>query len=241
MRSFYVPGRFAFVLACGLLTAGEACAATVESPKQTAGATSASNQSADSSSVLNVEVINGTSRVTKNFEAQTAMPSRTPANGCGSRKLRLMVMNGQSKRAACFDRVPSTSAEVPRNGVVILNGTQKETRIFSAKAEKNGPKRNLPPVVIGIATGGSKSLQGRRVVVGILSSGSASSAMNARPVVIDVASSESPNQSGSEQRVVVGIASSGSQTAGAAEPVAVGIAPRPEKRHPYRPAALDAQ
>jgi hypothetical protein len=39
----------------------------------------------------------------------------------------------------------------------------------------------------------------------------------------------------------VGIASSGSQTAGTVAPVAIGVAPRPAKRRPYRPAALDEQ
>jgi hypothetical protein len=79
------------------------------------------------------------------------------------------------------------------------------------------------------------------VVVGILSSGSKRGSSNAQPVVVNVASSESQGVGGSAAPVVVGIATTGSQVAGAVEPVAVGVSPRPAKRRPYRPAILDKQ
>jgi hypothetical protein len=66
--------------------------------------------------------------------------------------------------------------------------------------------------------------------------GISSNAHEAQPVVVNVATAGS-----NAQPVVVGIASSGFQSAGPVTPVAVGMSPRPAKRPPYRPAALDAQ
>ena len=165
------------------------------------------------------------------------------AKGHAAKKMPIEVVWGQSKRTEHFDRVSPPSEGTPKNGVVILNGTKKETRIFNSKVEKVGLTRNLPPDVIRIASSESKIHQGKSepVVVGILSSGSKSGSSNAQPVVVDVASSESQSVGGSAEPVVVGIATTGSQVAGAVEPVAVGVSPRPAKRRPYRPAALDKQ
>lgn len=178
--------------------------------------------------------------------AETVQPPaagavRRHADGCGPRKFSVVVVNGQLGRTVCVDRISPPSVEAPKNGVVILNGTQKETRVFNSTAEPSRPIRNLPPVVIGITTAGSKNSQAHPVVVGISSGGNASSASSANTVVVNVASSESRDQSANAHPVVVGIASSGSQTAGTVAPVTVGVSPRPAKRRPYRPAALDAQ
>jgi hypothetical protein len=109
--------------------------------------------------------------------------------------------------------------------------------------EQMRERRNLPPNVIGIASSDSKSQQGKskRVVVGIQSSESEHGVSNAKPVVVGIASSASQDPGSKAQPVVIGIAESGAQAAGTVKPVAVGTAPRPAKRRPYRPAALDAQ
>lgn len=112
------------------------------------------------------------------------------------------------------DRNPFPSEQVPANGVVIYNGNQRQTRVFNASTDPVAPVQNLTPAVIRIVDAQSKS----------------------QPVVVRIASAES-----SAQPVVVGVVSSGFQTAGAVQPVATGVSPRPAKRPPYRPAALDRQ
>lgn len=159
-----------------------------------------------------------------------AKPSPAGSNSSGCRGKNISVMNGQSAVPVCFDKAPRAADSAPGKGVVIYNGNQKETRVFNSSTDVAVP-RNLPPVVIGIASDASKNKQARPVVVGI-----SSNASDTQPVVVNIASAGS-----NAQPVVVGIASSGFQTAGTVAPVAVGVSPRPAKRPPYRPAALDAQ
>jgi hypothetical protein len=222
MPSFCVQRRFAFFLAFILPAVGAASAATVQSPKQQATATA---KSKDGASALSVEVINGTSRRTVVLQGEDAHAKTATAP---HRKTASQV-----RRHRAATQPPMTA--------VILNGTQKETHVFNSTAEVNRPIKNLPPVVIGIATVGSKNQKVQTVVVGISSSGSASSPAKAQQVVVNVASSESNGENGNAQPVVVGISSTGAQTAGTVAPVAVGVSPRPAKRRPYRPATLDAQ
>jgi len=144
--------------------------------------------------------------------AHKAAPAKTSA------------LSGPSKRPVY---IPST----PRNGVVIYNGNQKQTRIFNSSTDPSAPVRNLAPAVVAVVTEGSKTQSARPVVIGI-----SSGVQTTQPVVLDVASSGS-----SAQPVVLGVADSGFQTAGTVESVTVGISPRPAKRPPYRPAALDRQ
>ena len=141
-----------------------------------------------------------------------------------------VAVSGPSKRVEYLS--PMLAAEQPpANGVVIYNGNQKQTRIFNASTDPSAPVQNLPPAVVAIVTPESIAQSNRPVVIDI-----SSSAPNPQPVVVNVASSGS-----SAQPVVIGVASSGFQTAGAVEPEAVGASPRPAKRPPYRPAALDRQ
>ena len=148
-----------------------------------------------------------------------------------AQKPQLHVKSRRSRRHA--GRSLYTSGQAPTNGVVIYNGNQRQTRLFDSSTSPTAPLRNLPPVVIGIATAGSKT---KPVVVGISSSAALQGVTNSQPVVVNIASSGS-----STQPVVLGVASTGFQTAGTVAPVAIGISPRPAKRPPYRPAALDRQ
>ena len=218
-----------------------------------------------------VEVINGNSRVITDFNANsnTARPAagmhrRTSAVSAGTS---VQVINGSMERTVVLKAEPSPRAvrDAPHGSApkhparkrsaaahrksradMILLKRSRATLIETPMAVAKGPvteHRNLPPNVIGIASSDSKSQQGKGkpVVVGILSSGSASGASNAEPVVVGIASSASQGPAGNAQPVVIGIAASGAQAAGTVQPVAVGVAPRPAKRRPYRPAALDAQ
>jgi len=119
--------------------------------------------------------------------------------------------------------------QTPANGVVIYNGNQKQTKLFNASTDPGAPVQNLPPAVLAVVTAESKSQSTMPVVVGITSS-----AHNAKPVVVNIAS-----RGWNAQPVVIGVSSSGFQSAGAVEPVTVGVSPRPAKRQPYRPAHLD--
>ena len=224
MLSFCDQRRICLLLACALFIAGAMRAETTRFPKQKTTASSASHKSERRASSLSVEVINGTSKRT------VILQNDQTRIGVQSTRHKSSVKSRRGHRTAT---PPSSTAE-------ILNGTQKSTPVFNSTVE---PIRNLPPNVIGISSSDARSLQGKSkpVVVGISSSGSASGTSNSHPVVVNIASSESHGKSGDAQSVVVGIASSGSQTAKAVAPVAVGVAPHPAKRHPYRPAALDAQ
>jgi hypothetical protein len=228
MPSFCVERRVALFLAFVLLTMGAAGAATVQSQEQKPAVSPPSGKSKNGASVLSVEVINGTSRRTVILQSEGAQAKAATAM---HRKTASQAKQRCGRRAATL----------PPMTAVILNGTQRETRVFNSTTEARGPIRNLPPVVIGIESAGSKKWQAHPVVVGISSSRNADVAAGTQSVVVNVASSESRGESGNAQPVVVGIASSGSQTAGTVAPVAVGVSPRPAKRRPYRPAALDAQ
>ncbi len=177
-----------------------------------------------------VEVINGTSRRVITLRNENAQP-KAAISQHKHRHLSRRVRHRRRHRAAT----------PPPLTAVILNGNQKETRVFRAEGATAMPQRNLSPVVIGIASGESKSLQDKPVVVGI-SSVEENGAAAAQPVVVGVASTESSmGSAANSQPVVVGVRSSGAQAAGVVEPVAVGVEPRPAKRPPYRPAKLDQQ
>jgi len=159
---------------------------------------------------------------------QTPKPVRGHAKASAAQKIQ--IVSGPSKRTVYAS--PMTSPEhLPANGVVIYNGNQKQTRIFNAAIDPGTPVQNLPPAVIAVVTAESKSESTKPVVVGI-----SSSHPDTQPVVVNIASSGS-----SSQPVVLGVASSGFQAAGAVDPVAVAVSPRPAKRPPYRPASLDRQ
>lgn len=160
--------------------------------------------------------------------AQKPAHAHAKQTGCSGKLIR--VFNGPSGKTQCFE--PSAhSSSAPANGVVIYNGNQKQTRTFNASSDPGAPVRSLPPDVIRIETAESKHGPTKPVVLGISSNMS-----DKHPVVVNIASSGS-----STQRVVVGVASSGFQTAGAVEPVTTAVSPRPAKRPPYRPEALDRQ
>ncbi len=171
-------------------------------------------------------------------QAPKTVSEHAKRNGC--RGFLITVWNGQPGQTFCSDGRSQTSFQgarpiytekTPADGVVIYNGNQKQTKVFNASSDPSAPVHNLPPAVIAIVTGGSKSESTRPVVVGI-----SSNALNTQPVVLNIASSGS-----STEPVVIGVASSGFQSAGAVEPVAISVSPRPAKRPPYRPAALDQQ
>jgi hypothetical protein len=221
MPSFRARARVFFAVALVLLAACAARAATTQTPDPKRKAHAAAHPSQST-----VEVMNGGSHTTQSFDGR--QPVVLQSASTAKRQFRPEYRAGQVARPDA--RGTSAPGSAPSNGVVIFNGNQKETRVFNPSSN-NGPVKNLPPVVVGIATAGSKNRSAKPVVVGISSSASA-----AKPVVVNVASAES-----NAHPVVVGIASSGFQSAGPVAPVAVGMSPRPAKRPPYRPAALDAQ
>jgi hypothetical protein len=218
-----------------------------------------------------VEVINGNSRAITDFNANsnTARPAagvrrHTKAASAGTS---VEVINGSMERTVVLKAEPlSTSVRNTTHGNAARhparkrsaaahrrsradkispnhkNGTLIETPMAVAK-EQLTERRNLPPNVIGIASSDSRSQQGKSkpVVVGIQSGESEHGASNAQPVVVGIASSASQSSGSNARPVVIGISASGAQAAGTVKPVAVGVVPRPAKRRPYRPAALDAQ
>jgi hypothetical protein len=222
MRSLRVPARSAAFLALSLFVAGIERGTTAPSPQS-------KQKAADST----VEVINGDSRRTVTLPG--AQPTHPIPRHAISRHAVLehaIKPKAPRHRRTAHHRVASSSPITAE----ILNGTQKETRVFSAASAAEAPARNLSPVVIGIASSSSRSRPGPPVVTAVLSRAPEQTAGAAQPVVVHVASSGS-----SAQPVVLGVASSGFQTAGTVEPVATGVSPRPAKRPPYRPAVLDQQ
>lgn len=153
------------------------------------------------------------------------------AKTAGCKGTEVTVLNGQAGRTICLAS-PVDSKRAHAHGAVIHNGNQVHTRVFNAANHSAGRGRNLSPVVNGIVTGATNGSQSKPVVIGISSSAAAGS----KPVVLNIASSGS-----SSKTVVLGVSSTGFQTAGTVEPVATSVSPRPAKRAPYRPAALDAQ
>jgi hypothetical protein len=220
MQYLRISMRFSLLAALGLFAVHAALAATTPSP-----ALRPKSHTAAQSAPPSVEVINGVSRMTENFDAHQKGALTPKSSEQTRRTFRPEYVAGQVRTGDT--RGPRSPEKVPANGVVIFNGNQKETRVFNASHE-NGPRKNQSPVVIGIATDTSKNRSAQPVVVGI-----SSNAHAARPVVVNIASAES-----NAQPVVVGVASSGSKSAA---PVSVGVSPRPAKRPPYRPASLDAQ
>lgn len=161
---------------------------------------------------------------------QTPKSAHRHAKPNSSQTIPIEVISGPSKRTVYVHPMPPPE-QTPANAVVIYNGNQKQTRFFNASTDPSAPVPNLTPAVIAVATAGSKSDSAKPVVVGISSNGP-----DRQPVVVHVAASGS-----STQPVVLGVASSGFQTTGAVEPVATAVSPRPAKRPPYRPSALDRQ
>lgn len=220
--------RGAFLLAASLLVVGGARAAGTPSRHKHA-ATFQAEGKPDTAPTTSVEVINGSSR-----RVVTLRSDEAPAKAASARR-RHPARRAKHRRHHQVATPPPLTAE-------ILNGNQKETRVFRNESAASAPPKNLSPVVIGIASERAKTGQDNPVVVGISSAPDKTSAVLAKPVVIDVASSESHLENGSNsQPVVVGVASSGAQAAGVVEPVTVGVEPRPAKRAPYRPAKLDRQ
>jgi hypothetical protein len=253
MPSYRAASSLALLLLMGMFSAqGASALASQSSPQQKP----ANSVPAPSS----VEVINGSSRVIRSFPGSQSVSIPTPAaNGA-----RVEVMNGNAQRTEVLTSTshPASSAAVERARLVkrhatkkaaaaspaptaeIFNGTRRETRVFDRPSDSiqtaAAGERNLHPVVIGIASGASMAANGAAgpVVVGIASS----SAGSATPVVVHVASSESAGGAGNAQPVVIGVESGGIVNSdGGSKPVAIGVSPRPAKRRPYRPAALDAQ
>jgi hypothetical protein len=220
MRSFQAHKRRAFLLAATLLVVSAAGA--IASPSRHA------QQATSPAQATSVEVINGTSRRVVTLRSDDA-----PTKAASTRHTH-HARNARHHRRHRSAAPPPLTAE-------ILNGNQKETRVFRGESATSAPHRSLSPVVIGIASEESKSRQDKPVVVGISSVDKINAAAS-QPVVVGVASSESHLQDGSSsQPVVVGVASSGAQAAGVVEPATVGVEPRPAKRPPYRPAKLDRQ
>jgi hypothetical protein len=214
-----------------------------------------------------VEVINGTSRVMKNFNAQQSPAGVSRRSKATSDSTRVEVINGAAQRTVVLNpnQAPTARRVAARHKtarrhrkkvaasahqkvpVEVIWGTQKFTRVFDVPTNQmNGAAPghgNISPDVIGIASTESRSKQGKSgpVVVGISSGDSQAGAPGTQPVVVGIASSGSQSALGNAQPVVIGITSSGAQAERNAEPVAIGVAPRPAKRRPYRPAALDKQ
>jgi hypothetical protein len=260
----------AVCLALGLTFALPIPAVTRQIPDQRNGDKTSSSNKAESVSAPAVEVINGTSRVITDFNTNSKMARSAAAvrrhGGTASAGTSVVVINGSMERTVVLKAEPSPTSvrnTARRNTAKHLGwkrsatahrrlpedkipmNQKHATSIETPMAEGSAPvtDRNLPPNVIGIESSDSRNLRGKSklVVVGILSSGSASRASNAQPVVVGIASSASQGPGGNAQQVVIGVSASGAQAAGTVKPVAVGVAPRPAKRRPYRPAALDAQ
>jgi hypothetical protein len=200
-----------------------------------------------------VEVINGTSRVIKNFNAPTPVAPLKQRVRTETAGTRVEVINGEADRTVILNAQPEKRETAPAfrgrvkgsNGkrestapalttAEIFNGTRRETRVFGSSQDAfDGAASALRvrPVVIGVASSTSAP-----VVIGIAASGQPANPQTSPPVVIRVTSSGSESEAGTTEPVVVGIESSGIAPPGAeaAEPVAISIAPRPSKRPPYR-------
>lgn len=226
MRFSQAYTRRAFLLAASLFVAGAACA--TGTPARHLRAATSPTQVKPDTAPTTVEVINGTSRRVVTLQSEVA-PTKT-----ASARRRHSARHAKHRRRHRSAAPPPLTAE-------ILNGNQKETRVFRGESASSAPPKNLSPVVVGIASGESENRQNKSVVIGI-SSVDSSDAAGTKPVVVGVASTDSHLQNGSSsQPVVVGVASSGAQAAGVVEPATVGVEPRPAKRPPYRPAQLDRQ
>jgi hypothetical protein len=266
MRSVKASSGLALLLALGgPLT--QSFAVTRQIPDQrNEDKASSSSRAEVAQSAPPVEVINGMSRVIKDFNSQQPVAGMSRRSKATSAATSVEVINGAARRTVVLNQNQAPTAkriaarhkaarhhrkratvaktEIP---VEVIWGTQKYTRVFDVPtSQMNGPATehgNVTPNVIGIVSSDSRNRQGKSepVVVGIVSGASQGGAPSAQPVVVGIASSGSQSVVGNAQPVVIGIASSGAQAERDAEPVAVGVAPRPEKRRPYRPAALDKQ
>jgi hypothetical protein len=249
----------------GLPLRQQAFAVTRQIPDRQSGDKGASSTKAEAAPA--VEVINGTSRVIKDFNSSQPAGGVSRHSKTASAPTSVEVIDGAAQRTVVLNpnQAPTAKRVNARHKtgrrhrkramagahqkvpVEVIWGTQKYTRVFDVPTNQmNGaaPEHgNVSPDVIGIASTESRSRQGKGgpVVVGILSGDSQAGAPGAQPVVVGIASSGSQSAEGNSQPVVIGIASSGAQAERNAEPVAVGVAPRPAKRRPYRPARLDAQ
>lgn len=189
-----------------------------------------------------VEVINGTSRVIRSFNSPTPSSTFRRRSRTATPGTRVEVINGEAQRTVLLDAQPnqpdlrrvaarrSNRKKKPAPAAAataeIFNGTRRETRVFNGADAFDvfAPARRAFPVVIGVASSTSEP-----VVLGV----AVTNHQAAQPVVLRVVSSGSQSQAGTARPVVVGVESSGISGADA-EPVAIGIAPRPPKRAPYR-------
>ncbi len=264
-KAVQLNGRLALILMLGLPLRQQAFAVTRQIPDRQSGDKGASSRNAEAAPA--VEVINGTSRVIKDFNAPQPAGGVSRHSETASAPTSVEVINGAAQRTVVLspNQMPTAKRVTARHKaarrhrkraaanahqkipVEVIWGTQKYTRFFDVPAKQmNGGASehgNVSPDVIGIASTESRGMPGKSgpVVVGILSGDSQSGASSAQPVVVGIASSGSQSTVGKAQPVVIGITSSGAQADRNAEPVAIGVAPRPAKRRPYRPAALDKQ
>lgn len=265
VRAVQVNACLGFILALGLPLRQQAFAVARQIPDRQSGDKGASSTNAEAAPA--VEVINGTSRAIKDFNAPQPAGGVSRRSKTVSAPTSVEVINGAAQRTVVLSpsQIPTAKRVTARHKaarrhrkraaanahqkvpVEVIWGTQKYTRVFDVPTNQmNGaaPEHgNVSPDVIGIASTESRGRQGKSgpVVVGILSGDSQAGGPSAQPVVVGIASSGSQSTVGNAQPVVIGITSSGAQADRNAEPVAIGVAPRPEKRRPYRPATLDKQ
>jgi hypothetical protein len=201
-----------------------------------------------------VEVINGSSRMVQNLDAQqpqAAIPGETvPVS------TKVEVINGSSERTQVFNGDQSSAAgesiSLPRKktkfiapgkapgskpqvfDVEVFNGARAEAKTFSGDPEHMSQAERF-----------RRSHQ--RVVVGFESADSARRRRNSKPVVTRVATSESESERAKANPVVVAIASSESKDAGVDAPLTPSVPPqswtppRPSKRPPYHPVPTPPQ
>jgi hypothetical protein len=230
---------------CLLFTA--AAAAGAQNPPSRPGTSKPFEANRAEHASSKVEVINGPSRVIRDFNAPATTSRLNEQERNATTGTRVEVINGEAERTVVLNpsekpalthRLVSKRASWKSESALpsamtaeILNGTRRETRVFDAGPDafdRTASARHPHPVVIGVASSTSEP-----VVVGIAESGHAVN--NTRPVVIRVASSGSESEAGTAVPVVVGIQSSEiAPRSSEAEPVAIDIAPRPPKRPPYR-------
>ncbi len=165
-------------------------------PPHSSGTASGSSRS--STAVDSVEVINGAARRTQVFEEE--QPPVTPQGP------------GAHKKAGkhLLQRGPESTSAIP--DVEVINGAHWETRRFEgAEDEIAAPwigRRNIPRVVVGVASVESANRRGNTSTIASTSTA---------PIVIGISSSESKGHGEN------------------AKPVAYRIAPGQPKRPPYHP------
>ena len=201
-----------------------------------------------------VEVINGSSRMVQNLDAQQPQAAIPGENVPAA--TRVDVINGYSERTQVFSGDQSSAAgesiSLPRKktkfiapgktpgsppqviNVEVFNGARAEAKTFNGDPEHMSQaeryRRSHQPVVVGLES--ADSARRRR---------------NSKPVVTRVVTSESESERAKANPVVVAITSSESKTAGVdalptpSLPPQSLTPPRPSKRPPYHPASPPSQ